>query len=455
MHSTANPLHDPRLAMILRTRRQRATLATFGSAVAVTAALAIVFGIVLAPSRAGNPPLLAGFEARSYAPGQTAVLDIGGGATDRVTLQLFLAGSPVTPTAQSLGWDRTLFGKAVTAPRQVLRPAARPRWHVRVRLDATWPSGDYVARLRWHGHTAYAPFVLRPKRLGTEPVLVVEPTNTWHAYDVTDGDSWYLTPSVHVIDLTNPFAGTDVRGGKVPTGLPEQFWRFDLGFLRWYWRSGYRADFVSDDDLERISRAQELSHYRLIVFAGHEEYVTSHTYDLITSYRDAGGNLAFLAANNFFYRVTVHGDTMVGRTRWRDLRRPEAALVGSQYVGWNESRYPNRPYRIVDTSAATWLFAGTQLHDGSLLGRYGIEIDEPNAASPPGTRVLATIPNAFGPGKSANMTIYQRGRSTVFDAGAINFGASAHWPTVSRLVSNLWAHLSGEPQWLGVWPPQG
>jgi hypothetical protein len=454
MHSTANPLHDPPLARFLRTRRQRATLATFGSAIAVTAALAIVFGIVLAPSRAGTPPLLAGFEARSYAPGQTAVLDIGGGATDRVTLQLFLAGSPVTPTAQSFGWDRTLFGRAVTAPRQVLRPA-RSRWHVHVRLDATWPSGDYVARLRWHGHTAYAPFVLRPKHLGTEPVLVVEPTNTWHAYDVTDGDSWYLTPSVHVIDLTNPFAGTDVRGGKVPTGLPEQFWRFDLGFLRWYWRSGYRADFVSDDDLERISRAQQLSRYRLIVFAGHEEYVTSHTYDLITSYRDADGNLAFLAANNFFYRVTVHGDTMVGRTRWRDLQRPEAALVGSQYVGWNESKYPNRPYRIVDTSAATWLFAGTQLHDGSLLGRYGIEIDEPNAASPPGTHVLATIPNAFGPGKSANMTIYQRGRSTVFDAGAINFGASAHWPTVSRLVSNLWTHLSGEPQWLGVWPPQG
>ncbi len=430
-------------------------MATFGSAVAVTAALAIVFGIVLGPSRAGIPPLLAGFEARSYAPGQTAVLDIGGGAADRVTLQVFLAGSPVAPTAQSLGWDRTLFGKAVTAPREVLRPTVGSRWHVRLHLAATWPSGDYVARLRWHGHTAYAPFVLRPRRLGTEPVLVVEPTNTWHAYDVTDGDSWYLTSSVHVIDLTNPFAGTDVRGGKVPTGLPEQFWRFDLGFLRWYWRSGYRADFVSDDDLERISQARELSRYRLIVFAGHEEYVTSHTYDLITSYRDAGGNLAFLAANNFFYRVSVHGDTMVGRTRWRDLRRPEAALVGSQYVGWNESRYPNRPYRIVDTSAATWLFAGTQLHDGSLLGRYGIEIDEPDAASPPGTHILATIPNAFGPGKSANMTIYRRGRSTVFDAGAINFGASAHWPTVSRLVSNLWAHLSGEPQWLGVWPPQG
>ena len=325
--------------------------------------------------------------------------------------------------------------------------------HVQLRSD--WPSGDYVARLNWPGHTVYAPFILRPTRLGTAPVLVVEPTNTWHAYDVVDGDSWYLTPKVHVVDLTHPFAGYSVRGARVPTGLPEQFWRFDLGFLRWYWRSGYRADFISDDDLERIASASRLSHYRLIVFAGHEEYVTSHTYHVITNYRDAGGNLAFLAANNFFYRVVVHGDTMVGRTRWRDLERPEAALVGSQYVGWNESKYPNRPYRIVDTAAAPWLFVGTQLHNGSLLGRYGIEIDEPNAVSPPGTHVFATIPNEFGPGKSANMTIYQRGRSTVFDAGAINFGASAHWPTVSRLVSNLWSHLSGEPQWLGVWPPQG
>src|SRR5512142_1094633 len=127
MLPTANPLHDPWVGKYLRTRRQRASVASLGSGVAVVAALAIVFGIVLAPSRAGTPPLLAGFEARSYVPGQTAVLDIGGGATDRVMLQLFLAGSPVTPTAQSLGWDRTLFGKAVTAPRQVLRPASRSR----------------------------------------------------------------------------------------------------------------------------------------------------------------------------------------------------------------------------------------------------------------------------------------------------------------------------------------
>ena len=431
-----------------RRRRQRAATATVASGVAVVAGLVLVYAAVLGPSRAGTAPLLAGFAARSYAPGQVAELNIGGGETSLATLQLFLAGSSGStgsmPDGTPAGWDNTTFGKPVTAPRQLQRPAGGHRWVARVQLGSDWPSGDYVARLSGPGHTDYAPFILRPSRLGTEPVLVVEPTNTWHAYDVVEGDSWYLDPKVHLIDLTHPFAGYSVRGARVPAGLPEQFWRFDLGFLRWYWRSGYRADFVSDDDLERVVSARQLSRYRLIVFAGHEEYVTSHTYDLITRYRDHGGNLAFLAANNFFYKVEVHGNTMVGRTRWRDIGRPEAALVGSQYVGWDEAKYANHPYHVVNTAAAPWLFAGTNLGVGSLLGRYGIEIDEPNDVSPAGTHVLAVIPDEFGRGKPADMTIYRQGRSTVFDAGAMNFGASAHWPSVSRLVSNLWGHLSGE-----------
>ncbi len=420
--------------------------ANLASGVAVAAATAVVFGVVLGPGRAGTSPLLAGFQARSYAPGQVAVLAIRGGDTNRARLQIFQAGASGTPgQAAAPGWDKHTFGKPVTAPQKVRRPSGKSRWLVRVRLGSKWASGDYVARLTWGAqHTDYAPFVLRPSRLGTAPVLVVEPTNTWHAYDVVDGDSWYLDPSVHVIDLSHPFASSRVSGTRVPAGLPQQFSRYDLGFLRWYWHSGYQADFISDDDLERVSSARQLSGYRLIVFAGHEEYVTSHTFDVITRYRNAGGNLAFLSANNFFYKVRVSGNTMTGRTRWRDLGRPEAALIGAQYAGWDEGKYPNQPYRIVNTAAAPWLFKGTGLHNGSRIGNYGIEVDEPNAASPPHTHVLAEIPNELGPGKPAEMTIYTRGRSTVFDAGAINFGASAHWPALSRFFSNLWSHLSGE-----------
>jgi hypothetical protein len=252
-------------------RIQGAAAANLASGVAVTAAVALVFGVVLGSGRAGTSPLLAGFGARSYRPGQVAVLNVRGGDTNRVTLQIFQAGASGTPgPAAAPGWDKYTFGKPATAPRQLRRPSGNPRWLVHIRLGSNWASGDYVARLTSGTHTDYAPFVLRPSRLGTAPVLVVEPTNTWHAYDVVDGDSWYLDSSVHVIDLTHPFASSRVSGARVPAGLPEQFSRFDLGFLRWYWHSGYQADFISDDDLEHISSARQLSHYRLIVFAGHE-----------------------------------------------------------------------------------------------------------------------------------------------------------------------------------------
>jgi len=43
-----------------------------------------------------------------------------------------------------------------------------------------------------------------------------------------------------------------------------------------------------------------------------------------------GGNLMFLSANNFFWQVARRGDALERTRRWRDLVRPEAALVGVQ-----------------------------------------------------------------------------------------------------------------------------
>ncbi|HUZ16080.1 MAG TPA: N,N-dimethylformamidase beta subunit family domain-containing protein [Gaiellaceae bacterium] len=437
------PSRDRFLRTGPRARRQQLAALSLLSGAAIVAASVYVYTSVLAS--ANSAPLLAGFGQRSYRPGQVALLRLGEGVTNRATLQVFLAGASGgdAPVAKKAGWDKHVFGEAVTTPHPVRRPAGGAAWTVPVHLGANWPSGDYVARLTWGDHSDYAPFILRPKRLGTAPVLVIEPTNTWHAYNAYDGDSWYMNSAVHVIDLTHPFTDHDVKGRPVPAGLPRQFMVLDVGFLRWYWHSGYRADFFSDDDLENIKNVKQLLRYKLIVFGGHEEYVTSHVYKLITEYRDAGRNLAFLSANNFFYKVEVHGNTMTGRTRWRDLGKPEASLVGAQYVGWNESNWPNRPYHVVNREAAPWLFKGTGLSNGATFGKYGIEIDEPNTVSPDDTDVLADIPHEFG-NKAADMTIYRKGRSTVFDAGVFNFGASAHWPNISRMVSNLWSHLSGE-----------
>ena len=46
-------------------------------------------------------------------------------------------------------------------------------------------------------------------------------------------------------------------------------------------------------------------------------------------------------------------------------------LIGSDYVGWNRDTYPNRPYDVVGTRKAPWLFRGTGLRNGARFGVYG------------------------------------------------------------------------------------
>ena len=67
------------------------------------------------------------------------------------------------------------------------------------------------------------------------------------------------------------------------------------------------ADFLADDDLERLSGAQLARLYDLVVFSGHDEYVTTARLGRDPQYRNLGGNLAFLSANDFFYRVDRRG----------------------------------------------------------------------------------------------------------------------------------------------------
>ncbi len=367
----------------------------------------------------------ASFDRNSYEPGQRARLTVTT-PVSRCAIRIFRAGA---------GGDGPLQGKPVTgaAPlggRDSVVPVGR------------WPSGLYYARLTEpNGHAGYATFVVRPRTLGRHRVAVVLPTNTWQAYNFFDGngdgkpDSWYANPDSATVGLSRPF---------LDAGVPPHYSGYDRGFVRWLSLEHRRPDVLTDDDLERIATGDALAKaYDLIVFSGHEEYVTTHEYDIVQRYRDLGGNLAFLSANNFFYRVDRRGDTITRDGRWRDLGRPEAALIGAQYVNWYQERYRNRPYIVTGTAQAPWLFRGTGLAEGARFGGYGIEIDAKAPRSPAGTRVLARIANIFGPGKSAEMTYYTTpAGAKVFDAGVINFGGTSMWPAVREMMRNIWKELS-------------
>ena len=373
----------------------------------------------------------------SYAPGEPADLLVSCDAR-MLRVQVFHYGGAARPVER----DLRVNGIAVTPPVEVdWRANADRTSRLRLFRAGAWASGLYFVRIAGDGgRVGYAPFILRPPRLGVQRVAVVLATNTWQAYNFHDadgdgwGDSWYVSGAHRSVDTRRPY---------LDFGVPFRFRDWDLEFVAWLNRTGKRVDYLSDDDLEAAGTGDALRRaYDLVVFPGHEEYVTERAYDVVVRYRDLGGNLMFLAANNVFWKVRRDGPRIVKERLWRDLGRPESALVGVQYVGSDQGQR-QAPFVVADAAAAPWLFEGTGLSEGSAFGRYGIEIDARTPASPPGTRVLARAADVMGPGRSAEMTYYETAAGArVFAAGAINFVASMTDPRVERLVENAWRELS-------------
>ncbi len=418
--------------------------------VAVAAALAAVL-LSVSPARVGSsfeedeelegraptaeelrPSVEAAFQHESYAPGSRAPLVIFNAARG-IKVQLFHIGPEQIPTRG----NSELRGVPVTRPVQVGASTGRRKLAIKV---GDWPSGLYFARLNASdGRVGFAPFVVRPRRLGEHRVAVVLPTMTWQAYNLRDddgdgrGDTWYARWNTHFARLGRPYLNR---------GVPYNFRRYDLPFLHWLAENGHDVDVLSDTDLDRARGDQLAGAYDLIVFPGHHEYVTTREYDVVERFRDLGGNLMFLSANNFFWQAVKHGNVIEKTKQWRELGRPEAALLGVEYRG-NVRGTHRGPWILRSSPAASWVFAGTGLKDGSAFSTGGIEIDKTGSASPRGVQVVAEIRDLFGPGFTAQMTYYETpADAKVFAAGAFTLAGAVARPEVSTVVGNLWAKLS-------------
>jgi hypothetical protein len=384
----------------------------------------------------------AGFTRPNFLPGEVAQVHI---ATDEpmLTLRVFHAGPEQVVTYA----DNQLAGIEIDQqPTTIDWSSWRSSRHTISFRIPDVPSGLYYLQLGGpDGRIGYAPFVVRPAILGaTSRVLVVLPTNTWQAYNFQDadgngyGDTWYAGPPNGHVDLGRTY---------IARGVPPRFYRYDLPFLHWLYWSGKSAEFISDSDFAQIASGDELAKaYDLVLFEGHEEYVLPHEYDVTQRFRDLGGNLMFLSANNFFWKVGKTKQVLQKIGRWRDAGRPEAALIGIEYRA-NDDGQRQGLFTVQNSAAAPWLWDGTGLADGSTFGQfvggYGIEIDATAPQSPPGTLVLAQIPDLFGPGLTAQMSYYETtAGAKVFAAGTLDFGGSATFWPVKKMLDNVWARLS-------------
>jgi hypothetical protein len=391
-------------------------------------------GYAAARARRQEPDAIeAAFPLESYRPGATAALRIWT-PTRLASVRVFRVG----PEPQLTIGDNLMEGVPVTTPRRFAALRSGQRIPIRI---GDWPSGLYFAKVTAAGRLGFAPFVVAPKSLGQQPVALVLPTRTWQAYNFRDddgdgkGDTWYATMGHLQAQLGRPFLNR---------GVPPHYRSYDLRFLRWLHQSGRKVDVLSQAELDGTTGARLARAYELLIFSGHHEYVTAREYDAVEGFRDRGGNLMFLSANNFFWRIDLRGRTMTRVAQWRTLRRPEASLLGVQYIG-NDMGERRGPWLVRPVAASGWVFAGVKLRKGNAFSDAGIEIDAVAPSSPRGTRVLAEIPNLLGPGMTAQMTYYETpAGAKVFAAGAFTLAGSVRQPAVRQLLSNLWERMAGD-----------
>src|SRR4051794_13426953 len=129
-------------------------------------------GLDLGTPPSSRPTVEAAFRLESYRPGDTARLAFFSTAR-RAVMQVVRAGTE----HKGVHGNDTMAGSAVTTRHRLGR--VRPGDERDIRIG-NWLSGLYFARVQAAGgRVGYAPFVLRPTRLGEHRVAVVLPTLTW------------------------------------------------------------------------------------------------------------------------------------------------------------------------------------------------------------------------------------------------------------------------------------
>ncbi len=269
-------------------------------------------------------------------------------------------------------------------------------------IPSSWPSGFYYALLTMGSLTGRVPFVVKEDSPGsTGKILCVIAWNTYQAYNYWGGGSLYWCIGLFESPESNP-NGQVIRtvSFKRPFGLhhhfadtwcgPDHRYNFvdQLGqlhhrerdFINWAESNGYKIEYAVDLDVhDPIGGLSFLNSYKAVVFPGHSEYWSRQQRLNVEAYRNSGGNLAFFAANNCYWKVDFQAnDTKMYCAKdslawwWRNQPEgPESKVIGVLFGGLNVLAPGNgvNSEQVV-TNASHWIFSGTGLSNGSLFG-YG------------------------------------------------------------------------------------
>ena len=282
----------------------------------------------------------------------------------------------------------------------------------------------------------HAFFVVRPAvGAPTATMLLALATNTWHAYNDFGGRNLYTGGTrvalqrplargylhkpagagrrVTLLQRDDPHMNAHVgylrRHHLSPYAGSAGWPDWELPFLRWAEREGYGIDVVTNADLEdhpRLLDDHDGRGYRLFLSVGHDEYWSSAMRDTVEGFVARGGNAAFFSGNTSFWQVRLEdatpegpAATMVGykgrfkddpvygtgrmgelTSMWSDheIGRPENLMTG---VSFSRGGYHRIGKRVTNGLGGYtvhrpdhWLFAGTGIGYGDVIGTAGVTV---------------------------------------------------------------------------------
>jgi hypothetical protein len=357
-----------------------------------------------------------------------------------------------------------------------------------------WKSGCYVATLILKDGDKETrntlQFVVRSAEPGKNTKILLQlATNTYSAYTNWGGHSLY---AYHDRD--------GLQGHRVSFDRPlqSQYSQWELPFVRWAENNGYVIDYAVNSDLE--VHPEILTHYRLVLSVGHDEYWSAPMRDNLETYVADGGNVAFFSGNTCCWQVRSedNGRALTCWKQWYNVDplyrtsdhkllstlwshylvdRPENQLTGVGFLwgGYHRShgQFMDGPASFIVHRPDHWLFEGTGLKRDDRFGgndtivgyecdgcemewKDGLPFPTNRDGTPKSFTILGSCPARWAPGDclfydrfpeervgAAVLGIYTQG-GTVVTAGSTDWahGLRGEDPAVTRITRNVLDRLS-------------
>ena len=235
-------------------------------------------------------------DKNSYYPGETVQLRMNPSPDVRTVGAIYSA--PVTTRWRLIRMHDSVVVNSgmVTIQPSVIAPHDQDQnWPVTITLalSSTISAGLYHFVCDESSYQVGAYFCVLP--ITKSEMLVILPTNTFHAYNYYGGKSMYAYNS------SNGISATKVSFNR-PMGIPFGL-ALDGGlndFLKWL-RNNYSCDIATDRDLHNNSSL--LLRYKCVIPVDHGEYWSRPMRNNLETYLQSGGNVANFAGNTMWWCV--------------------------------------------------------------------------------------------------------------------------------------------------------